>query len=190
MTKTIMILALATALILGSMGIATFTLGVPNASGVSSPASPSSIFMEIPGIVGPDTTPDGMAGVIEVLAYSHDISTSFKEKTGVLKGRNQHTPVAITKQLDKASPFLFESCTQGETHDTVKFSFYRVETDMEEKYFTILLEDAQIASCAHGINPGGTEPIPAEEYSFVYSKITWTFTEGTLEHTDDWIAER
>jgi type VI protein secretion system component Hcp len=28
------------------------------------------------------------------------------------------------------------------------------------------------------------------EYTFVYSRITWTYTDGTLEHTDDWIAAR
>ena len=62
------------------------------------------------------------------------------------------------------------------------------------EYFTIILEPVKVASCPvdlPNVRDLAGEQLPQmEEYSFVYGKVTWTFTDGTLEHTDDWIAAR
>ncbi len=137
----------------------------------------------------------GRVGTVEVLEVSHDLHIPTDIHSGKLTGVRQHGQMKVRAAFDAATPYLYKACTEGETYDTVKFSFFEIDdAGVEVEYYTILLERVKVASVVVDVpqvKNVQNEHLPhMVEYSFVYSKITWTFTDGTLEHTDDWIAAR
>ena len=71
--------------------------------------------------------------------------------------------------------------------------YYRIKADgMEEKYFTVKLEDAIIVCMEHNTPltflPENKPYQDMESVSFTYSKITWTYNDGNVEFVDDWKA--
>ena len=75
----------------------------------------------------------------------------------------------------------------------MELDFYRIKpTGEEELYYKITINDAVIVEM--GENTPTTflaENKPyhdMEDVSFTYSKITWSYTDGNIEYTDDWRA--
>ncbi|MBO6069601.1 MAG: type VI secretion system tube protein Hcp, partial [Succinivibrionaceae bacterium] len=107
-------------------------------------------------------------------------------------GQRIHHPLTVTKAKDVASSKLFAACCKGEQVD-VEIDFYRIKpTGEEELYYKITVNDAVIVEM--GENTPTTflaENKPyhdMENVSFTYSKITWSYTDGNIEYTDDWKA--
>ncbi len=137
----------------------------------------------------------GREGTVEVLEVEHDLHIPTDIHSGALTGVRQHGAFKVRAAFDAATPYLYKAICEGETYDTVKFSFYQIDaTGTEVEYFTILLERVKVADInvdVPNVKTAQFEKLPHMlEYNFVYSRITWTFTDGTLEHTDDWIAAR
>ena len=157
---------------------------------------PTPIYMSIndTGVAG-SVEIDGRVGTVEVLSIDHDLHIPTDVHSGKLTGVRMHSPFTVRTAFDAATAYLYKACTEGETYDTVKFSFYQIDdSGTEVEYYTILLERVKVASVkviVPNVKDIAYEHYPhMMEYSFVYGKVTWTFTEGTLEHTDDWIAAR
>jgi type VI secretion system secreted protein Hcp len=137
----------------------------------------------------------GREGSIEVLVVDHELHIPTDIHSGRLTGVRQHSPMKVRAAFDAATPYLYKACTEGETYDTVKFSFYQIDdSGVEVEYYTILLERVKVSAVnviVPQVKDQHNEHLPhMVEYSFVYGKITWTFTDGAIEHTDDWIAAR
>ena len=117
--------------------------------------------------------------------------TMYMKVTGKNQGEIKG-PLTVTKAKDVASSKLFAACCKGEQVD-VEIDFYRIKpTGEEELYYKITVNDAVIVEM--GENTPTTflaENKPyhdMENVSFTYSKITWSYTDGNIEYTDDWKA--
>ncbi|MBT8399512.1 MAG: type VI secretion system tube protein Hcp [Rhodothermia bacterium] len=157
---------------------------------------PTPIYMSIndTGVKG-SVEIGGREDTVEVLEVAHDLHIPTDVHSGRLTGVRMHSPFKVRAAFDAATPYIYKACTEGETYDTVKFSFYQIDdTGTEVEYYTILLERVKVASVkvdVPNVKDAKFEHLPHMcEYSFVYSRVTWTFTEGTLEHTDDWVAAK
>lgn len=128
----------------------------------------------------------------KVLIYNidHLVEIPKDTHTGLPTGQRIHHPLTITKHKDLASPKLFQCCCNGEQCE-VEILHYRIKADgTEENYFKVKLEDAIIVNMREytplTFVPENKPYQDMEEVSFTYSKITWTYTDGNIEFTDDW----
>ena len=157
---------------------------------------PTPVYMSIndAGVAG-SVEIAGREGTIEVIEVDHDLHIPTDVHSGRLTGVRMHSPFVVKAAFDAATPYLYKACTEGETYDTVSFGFYEIDDlGTEVEYYTILLERVKVSSVKVDV-PNVKDTLMAHlphmvEYSFVYGKVTWTFTDGTIEHTDDWIAAR
>lgn len=137
----------------------------------------------------------GRVGSIEVMEFHHDLRIPTDPHTGHLTGVRMHSPVRLIKAYDKSSPYLYKACCEGQTFKEVRIDWYEIDdTGTEVVYFTHLLENVKVSS-VRAYMPNTKEPdkeryTHLEEVAFVYSKITWTYTDGSLEYTDAWISDR
>jgi len=127
-----------------------------------------------------------------VYAQDHVVEIPKDTHTGLPTGQRIHHPFTITKHKDKASPKLFQACCKGEQM-TIELLFFRIkDTGEEENYFKIKMENAIIVNQREytplTFLPENKPYHDMEDVSFTYSKITWTYTDGNIEFTDDWSA--
>ncbi|WP_412062097.1 type VI secretion system tube protein TssD [Rubrivirga sp. IMCC45206] len=157
---------------------------------------PTPIYMSINdnGVAG-SVEIAGREETIEIIEVEHDVHIPTDIHSGRSSGVRQHGRFTVRAAIDKATPYLYKAVTEGETYDTVKFSFFQIDdTGTEVEYYTILLERVKVAAVK--LDVPNVKNVEKEhyphmvEYGFVYGKITWTWTDGTLEHTDDWVAAR
>lgn len=137
----------------------------------------------------------GREGSVEIQQFDHDLEIPTDTHSGRLRGIRIHRPVKIIKEFDSSSPYLYQTCCEGKTLTEVKISWFQIDdTGTEVEYFTHLLEGAKITEIkAHMPSTKDEEKKRyghLEEVSFVYNKITWTFQDGALEYTDEWIAAK
>lgn len=157
---------------------------------------PTPIYMNInDGAVKGSVEIAGREGTVEIIEMDHDVHIPTDIHSGRSSGVRQHGRMNVRAAVDASTPYLYKAVTEGETYDTVKFSFFQIDdTGTEVEYYTILLERVKVASIKLDVpNVKNTEKEHYPhmvEYGFVYGKITWTWTDGALEHTDDWVAAR
>jgi len=153
------------------------------------------IYMKVVGTKsGPiegSSTDKGHEGTIEILSYSHDVKSPRDAASGLPTGKRQHSPITITKEIDKATPLLFNVLATNENLPTVTLDFYRknpTDTTVWEHYFTVKMTNSNIAS--EGQHPSDSEHAnpPLESVSFTYQKIEWTWVDGGITAEDDWEA--
>lgn len=130
----------------------------------------------------------------KVLVYNvdHLVEIPKDTHTGLPTGQRIHHPLTITKHKDQATPKLFQACCTGEQCE-VELLFFRIKADgTEENYFKIKLEEAIIVNMREytpmTFLPDNKPYQDMEEVSFTYSKVTWSYTDGNIEYTDNWKA--
>ena len=129
---------------------------------------------------------------ILVYAMDHKVEIPKDTHTGLPTGQRIHHPLTVTKAKDVASPKLFAACCKGEQVD-VELDFYRIKpTGEEELYYKITINDAVIVEMVENTPttflPENKPYHDMEDVSFTYSKITWSYSDGNIEFTDDWKA--
>lgn len=77
---------------------------------------------------------------------------------------------------------------------SAEFKYYRINDNGQEvEYFNKLLEGVKVVKVAPKMydvkDPAKSKHNHLEEIELRYEKITWTFLDGTIQHTDAW-AER
>jgi type VI secretion system secreted protein Hcp len=136
-------------------------------------------FCKIDGVPS-ESTDDKHKDWIEVLSFSHHIvqpkSATKSSVGGAGSGRCEHGEFVIVKQLDKASPKLYEYCSSGKHIKEVIVEFCRAGGD-KVKYMEVKLEEVMVSSISPGGSAKGAEEIPSEEVRFDYGKIKWTYTQ-------------
>lgn len=144
------------------------------------------------------STQKGREDAIIVIAVSHEIVSPRDPATGQATGKRQHKPFVITKELDKSTPILRQVLATNETLPSFTIEFWRPSqraatgVGAEEKYLTIKLTNANIASIRQVMpnnkNPDLTRYLQYEEVAFTYQKIEWTWTDGGITSSDDWVT--
>lgn len=130
---------------------------------------------------------DGSSVVIE---FNHKVHSPVDDQRGMFTGARVHSPVRIVKEIDTASPQLYQACAQGQTLDELKVVWYRINpTGGEEQYFSHTFTGVKVASVEE-ILPNTKDSEKArqthlEEVKFLYQKMLWKHEEG-YEFMDDW----
>ncbi|MFX0183314.1 MAG: Hcp family type VI secretion system effector [Candidatus Hodarchaeota archaeon] len=131
----------------------------------------TSMNLEIDGFDGESDRP-GREGTIDVLSYSHSISAAYSASATRSATSAQHTPLRVTKLVDKTSPKLFEKCSKGTVITSVILSVYHEPDAL--LYLKVELQNVQVASV---LNYGLGDELSTEIVSFTYEQIKWTYTE-------------
>ncbi|MHA2224546.1 MAG: Hcp family type VI secretion system effector [Candidatus Hodarchaeales archaeon] len=145
---------------------------------LQSPTSSSvGMYLKIEGIDG-ESTDAAHDKWIDVIAYSHslysdiDMATGGERSTGSVK----HSPLRITKKVDKTTPKLYEKCFTASFIPTATLEFWS-GGESPKRFFMIELQNVIISSVQ---GYGTVDDRPTETVSIVYDKIKWTYTEYDL----------
>ena len=147
------------------------------------------VFMKFDGIDG-EATDDRHKGWIDVLSVSWAMDKRVSPGSGLATGKRQHKPLTITKEIDKATPLLMQVCSNGKPSNVEIELTRRSPTGGEETYLKITMQDVIVSSYSMGVDGGAQEGPGGEVVSLTYSKITWTWTDGSVEYQDDWVAPK
>lgn len=112
---------------------------------------------------------------IEVFSFSHSLSQPMSGAGGTGgrgAARADFGSFAISKSVDNATVDLNMYCAKGTHIAKVELEVCQ-ETDEKVCYLKYELENAMIQSVS--INGGGSDR-PTETVSFVYDKISWSYT--------------
>lgn len=148
------------------------------------------------GDIKGDSKLRGREDGIVVIAATHELNSPRDAASGLATGRRQHKPLTITKELDKSTPLLRQALVTNETLPSATLDFYRPTPRggiaMEEKYLTIKLTNASIATIRQVMlnnkNSELTRYAQYEEVSFTYQKIEWIWVDGNVTASDSWEA--
>lgn len=136
-------------------------------------------FCQIQDIPG-ESTDEQHQDWIEILSYNHGVSQpgsgSVSSGGSRTAERCEHQDFSIIKTLDKASPKLNLFCCNGTHIPEVVVELCRAGGD-KQKYMQYKMTDVIVSSVRPGGSSQGGENLPAEEVTFNYGKIEWTYTE-------------
>ena len=109
-------------------------------------------------------------GSIEVVAQEHNL---------------------FTKEIDSSSPYLYKAVTTGQTLKSAEFKWYRInDAGQEVEYFNTKLENVKLVKVnpkMHDIkDPAFEKHNHLEQVELRYEKITWTYKDGNIIHSDSW----
>jgi type VI secretion system Hcp family effector len=134
-----------------------------------------SMNLWIEGLPGESDRPN-RAESIDVIAYSHSIAAPYSVDSARSATSAEHTPLRITKMVDKATPKLYEKCSQGAVITSVTLRVYHEPDALQ--FLLVELQNVQVVSIQ---NYGLGEDRPTETVSLTYEKIKWTYTEYGLD---------
>ena len=146
-------------------------------------------FLEIDGIKG-ESSDSKHKDTIEIMSFSWGVSASAVRRTGGGAGKASFQDFHFVKQLDKASPQLFQSCATGK--HIPKVSLYLVDRgEVSREYMKVTLSDCVITSFENGgaaaeqpppSNDNNTDfsnrvepPRPVDQFSLNYGKVIFTY---------------
>ena len=150
------------------------------------------------GPVKGSITQKGRENSIGVIAASHSIVIPRDLQTGLPSGRRMHKPFVFTKELDRATPVLYNMLCTNENIPTATFRFWAPKlksssgVGAEIQNYTVKLTNAKIASYdfrktnIHLAELGSFAEY--EEIVLTYQKIEWTWNDGKISAGDDWDA--
>src|SRR5882672_7962735 len=135
------------------------------------------------GEIKGSVTQKGREGKIAVIAVSHEIVSPRDPASGLPTGKRMHKPFVITKELDKATPLLYNILVNNENVSEWELQFWTpqikaaVGTGNEVQHYTVKLTNANIASIAFRMannkHPDLMKFAEYEEVAFTYQKILW-----------------
>lgn len=133
----------------------------------------------------------GREGSIKLVGMQHDVFIPTDDLTGAATATRQHEAYTFEKEIDRSSPLLYHALTTGRTLTKAIFRYYRINHNgMEDEYFNAALENVKICHIVpimfdmkdtdfekHG---------HIEHVGMRYEKITWSYVDGNIQHTDSW----
>ncbi len=148
------------------------------------------------GLIKGSVTQKGREDSIAVHAFDHEVISPRDPASGLPTGKRMHKPFAITKDVDKSSPLLWNALVNNETLTSWTLQCWAPAPPTpsaaasERQSYTITLTNASIASI-HEAMPDNQNPamqnLPLrEEIAFTYQKIVWTWVDGGITAEDDW----
>jgi type VI secretion system secreted protein Hcp len=148
------------------------------------------------GAINGSITQKGRENSIGVIASSHEIVSPRDAASGLPTGKRMHKPFVITKELDKATPLLYNALVHNENIPEWTLKFYTPgikaiqNLGNEVNHYTVQLMNGNIASIhfkmANNKHPELMRLAEYEEVAFTYQKIIWTWNEGGITAEDDW----
>lgn len=102
------------------------------------------------GLISAGAMTDESVGNIWQLGHEDQILVQALEHkvmvpTGMTSGKRMHSPLIITKMIDKSSPLIFSALCTGETLEICRIEYYRTSSQgTQENFYTVELEGALI----------------------------------------------
>lgn len=90
------------------------------------------------------------------------------------KGETTLGDIVVSRQLDKSSTKLQETCANGTFAKEVEIHFCTTVKNKQEPYLIYKLKDVIITSYSAHANASGS-PLPSEEITLGYSAVEWTY---------------
>ncbi len=132
------------------------------------------IYMKIEGIDG-NVTSSGHEKWIELGSLQWGISRMTNMSAGAGHEREtsapQMTEFSVTKQMDEASPKIFQEACSGQAKK-VQIHLVRTANDKLQTYMEYELDNCLVS--AYSVSSGGDAP--TEALAFAYTKVTMKFT--------------
>ena len=130
-------------------------------------------------------------GSIEIVGFSHGLNIPVDSANGKITGKRSHSPMMIEKEFDSSSPYLYKAVTTGQTLKSAEFKWYKInDAGQEVEYFNTKLENVKLVKVApkmHDIkDPAMEKHNHLEMIELRYEKITWTYKDGNIIHSDSW----
>lgn len=138
-------------------------------------------------------TQTGREDTILIIAYDH-ITSSTRDPDTCMPSRLNHLPFQITKEVDKATPDLYEAFENNELLTEFTLRFYRIDpTGVEVHFYTIELINARIVGIHQEMlnnrNTENQQYREMEHISFVYEQIRRTFEADGLVSENRWVSD-
>ena len=151
------------------------------------------------GKVKGGVTQKGREEAIAVIAVSHGMVSPHDVASGQPSGKRIHKPWMFTKELDQATPLLYNMLATNETIISAVFRFWApqvhagIGAGSEVQNFTVTLTNARVASIdfrqANIRQPDLVKLAEYEEVALTYQKIEWTWMQGNIMAADDWATQ-
>ncbi len=90
------------------------------------------------------------------------------------KGETSLGDISISRQLDKSSTKLQETCANGTFAKEVEIHFCTTVKNKQEPYLIYKLKDVIVSSYSIHANSSG-DPLPSEQITLGYSEVEWTY---------------
>lgn len=134
---------------------------------------------------------NGREGSIEIIGLAHALEIPTDSNTGEITGTRIHHPFVFDKEIDSSSPYLYKAVTSGKTFKSAEIKWYRInDAGQEVEYFNTKLENVKLVSLSAMMydvkKPNFEKQGHIECVELRYEKITWTYTDGNIIHSDSW----
>jgi type VI secretion system secreted protein Hcp len=149
------------------------------------------------GLIKGSCEQKGRENSIIVISVSHEITGPRDIESGLATGKRHHKPLVITKELDRATPLLYNSLVHNENIPKWVMLFYKPQIratggmGQEVNHFAIKLTNATVASITlrmpNNKHPELKQFETYEEVAFTYEKIEWIWVEGGVSGEDSWM---
>jgi type VI secretion system secreted protein Hcp len=115
-------------------------------------------------------------GRMAAIRFSGEIASAVDTTTGQASGKRQHQPFVVTRELDEASPQLFQAAATNETLQSVLLELLKTEIGggTETVFYTILLTNATVSDYrwyAAPLPEGGSDIFELEDVAFSFQQI-------------------
>ena len=141
------------------------------------------VFMKVKDMAG-SATEAGRSDWSIVFGFDHLLKYPFNPSLGGGSGEPSHGACTAIKEIDKASPKLYEALAKKLMVASVEFEFERdlPGDGKTEVYFKILLTECRVTIARphirHSTGPDDMMPSHLEEIGFAYRKIDWEWLSG------------
>lgn len=130
-------------------------------------------FLQIDGIKG-ESQDDKHKDWIDVLSYSQKITPPAPPVPKPGPAPVTSHEFVITKQVDVASPKLYEACASGKHIAKATIEVWRPTGKTSQKYLTIQMQQVIISS-VNASSPSAKDS-PTETLTLTYGSVQWTYT--------------
>lgn len=133
----------------------------------------------------------GREGSIEIQELMHTVDLPIDDRTGKIVSKCLHGDYFLIKELDSASPYLYQGVSSGRKFKEAVLKFYRINYNgQEEEYFRVTMENVRVNEIEPLMmdikNPTKEKYNHLEAFYLAYERITWHYLDGNIIHSDSW----
>jgi type VI secretion system secreted protein Hcp len=142
-----------------------------------------SIYLKL---TGPDIKGESLdkdhGGWIELNSWQHHLAQPTSPVASTSGGhaveRTQHGALTVVKEMDSASPMLFQALSGGTTFQSAQLVMYRSAGEGKRiKYLEIELKNVLISQ----VGVGGDGSLPSETMGLKYAAIQWKYQKQNID---------
>lgn len=144
----------------------------------------------------------GREGRIAVIESNHELSVPLDLASGQSSGHLQHRPFIVVKEIDQATPRLYQALIDGEVFTEFELQYWAARragaaasaAGTEVQRYTVRLGQARLRGIRF-VHPDVLDPdlkdFPeAEELSFTYERIEWLWVDPPSSAVLNWSPAR